>query len=79
MKILIDIDDTISNFGETLIKWLNKINNTNYKKDDITNWRWLRDNFDNPWKPTEYKAFWKEVQIDENAIYFIEKINQRRA
>ena len=74
MKILIDIDDTISNFGETLVNWLNKTHNTNYKKSDITNWEWFRDNFDNPWQPTEYKSFWKQIKIDKNAIYFIEKL-----
>lgn len=74
MKILIDIDDTISNFGETLVNWLNKTHNTNYKKSDIANWEWFRDNFDNPWQPTEYKSFWKQIKIDKNAIYFIEKL-----
>ena len=74
MRILIDIDDTISNFGETLIKWLNKTHNTNYKKEDIINWEWFRDNFDNPWQPTEYKSFWKQIKIDKNAINFIEKL-----
>ena len=34
MRIGIDIDDTISNFGEVLLKWLNLENGTNYKKNE---------------------------------------------
>ena len=34
--VLIDIDDTISNFGEVLLKWLNLENETNYKKENPT-------------------------------------------
>ena len=74
MKILIDIDDTISNFGEVLLKWLNLENNTNYKKEDIDNWEWFREKFNDPWKPTEYKKFWKEVKIDKDAIKCIENL-----
>ena len=74
MKILIDIDDTISNFGEVLLKWLNLENNTNYKKEDIDNWEWFREKFNDPWKPTEYKKFWKEVKIDTDAIKCIENL-----
>ena len=74
MKILIDIDDTISNFGEVLLKWLNLENETNYKKEDIDNWEWFREKFNDPWKPTEYKRFWKEVKIDKDAIKCIENL-----
>lgn len=74
MKILIDIDDTISNFGEVLLKWLNLENETNYKKEDIDNWEWFRQKFNDPWKPTEYKRFWQEVKIDKDAIKCIENL-----
>lgn len=74
MKILIDIDDTISNFGEVLLKYLNRQYDTNYKKEDMTSWEWLRNNFQNPWEPTEYCFFWDDVKIDENAIKCIENL-----
>ena len=74
MKILIDIDDTISNFGEVLLKYLNRQYDTDYKKDDIINWEWFRNNFQNPWQPTEYCFFWDEVVIDKDAINCIENL-----
>ena len=74
MKILIDIDDTISNFAEVLIKWLNQENNTNYKKEEINGWNWFTNHFSNPWNPTKYKSFWNEIKINEDAVYYIEKL-----
>lgn len=77
MKILIDIDDTISNFGEVLLKYLNQQYDTDYKKDDIINWKWFRNNFQNPWQPTEYFFFWDEVIIDKDAINCIENLAKK--
>lgn len=74
MKILIDIDDTISNFSEILLKYLNLEYKTNYKKNDISNWEWLREHFKNPWTPTETYYFWNEVEIDKNAVKCIENL-----
>ena len=73
MKILIDIDDTISNFCEVLLRWLNLINNTHYKKEDVDNWEWLRQKFINPWFPTEFEEVWDEIEIDKEAIKCIEQ------
>lgn len=77
MKILIDIDDTISNFCEILLRWLNLINNTHYKKEDVDNWEWLRQKFINPWFPTEFEEFWNEIKIDKDAIECIENLSKQ--
>ena len=77
MKILIDIDDTISNFAEVLLRWLNEEYNTNYKKSEVVSWDWFRNHFQNPWNPTDYKKFWDEVKINPEAIYYIEKLVEK--
>ena len=77
MKILIDIDDTISNFSEVLIKYLNVKYKTHYTKENIKNWEWLRENFINPWFPTEQSYFWNQVKIDKDAISCIEKLARK--
>ena len=74
MTIVIDIDDTISNFAKVLIKYLNEEYKTNYSKKDIKNWGWLNEKFSNPWKPTEDFKFWDEVIIDKDAIKCIENL-----
>lgn len=74
MRFLVDIDDTISNFGEILVKELNKIYHTSFTKEDMNNWEWLKNNFKNPWIPTESKEFWDKITIDENAINCLEKL-----
>ena len=74
MKVLIDIDDTITNFCVVLLKKLNEIYHTNYTKKDITHWNWLRETFPNPWLPLEQKEFWDEIVVDENSINFIENL-----
>lgn len=77
MRFLVDIDDTISNFGEILINELNQIYHTSFTKEDMNNWEWLRNNFKNPWFPTEYKTFWDKVSIDKNAINCLENLVQK--
>lgn len=76
MKILIDIDDTISNFSEVVLRRLNQLYLTHYKKEDINNWHWFKQTFHNPWLILQEKNFWDEIKIDKNAINFIEKIAQ---
>lgn len=77
MRFLVDIDDTISNFGEILIRELNNIYNTSFTKEDMNNWEWLKDNFKNPWTPTESKEFWDKISIDKDAINCLEKLVQK--
>lgn len=77
MRFLVDIDDTISNFGEVLINALNYTHHTSFTKEDMDNWEWLRSNFKNPWLPTEHKYFWDKVSIDKDAINCLEKLVQK--
>ena len=72
MIILIDIDDTISNFAEVLLKHLNKKYKTSYKINDITSWNWFCEKFSNPWEVIT-KEFWEEVEIIQEAKNFIKK------
>lgn len=72
MIILIDIDDTISNFGEVLLKHLNEKYNTSYEINDITSWNWICEKFPNPWEVIT-KEFWEEVEVTPEAKNFIKK------
>lgn len=60
MTILIDIDSTITNFAEVLLKYLNKEHHTNYAVNDITRWNWFTDVFNDPWRPLKGEKFWNE-------------------
>lgn len=72
MRIFIDIDDTITNFGEVLLKNLNEKYNTNYSISDIINWNCIKEKFEEPWSVLT-PWFWREVKIDPKAKDFIEK------
>lgn len=73
MTILIDIDDTITNFDHILINRLNTLYNTHYSISDIKTWGWFRDTFSAPWLPLNDKSFWDEVTVFETAITVIEE------
>lgn len=73
MTILVDIDSTITNFGETLLLANNQLNNTNYQYTDITSYDWFDSTFNNPWKPTNYQAFWNTVEVNPAAVTAIER------
>lgn len=73
MTILVDIDSTITNFGETLLLANNQQHNTNYRYTDITSYDWFDRTFPNPWKPTEHQDFWDAVEVDPDAITAIER------
>lgn len=72
MRIFIDIDDTITNFGGVLLKNLNEKYNTNYKISDIINWDWIKEKFEEPWSVLT-PWFWREVKVDNKAKNFIER------
>lgn len=74
MNIIIDIDDTISNFCETLLTSLNQLYRTNYSKKDVTSWDWFNNHFENPWFPLNDKEFWKRVSIDPIAVETIQNL-----
>lgn len=73
MTILIDIDSTITNFGEMLLFAHNQLHNTNYHYTNITSYDWFDKTFNNPWKPTEYQCFWNTVEVNPAAITAIER------
>lgn len=73
MTILVDIDSTITNFGEMLLLANNQLHNTNYHYTDITSYYWFDRTFINPWKPTEYQCFWNTVEVNPEAVTAIEQ------
>lgn len=73
MTILVDIDSTITNFGETLLLANNQQHNANYLYTDITSYDWFDRTFPNPWKPTEYQCFWNTVKVNPAAVTAIER------
>lgn len=78
MRILIDIDDTITNFCDVLLTDLNRIHNTNYTKEDITSWNWLSETFKEPWIPLEKEDFWNRIVVSQDAIDFIEELRKNK-
>ena len=73
MTILVDIDSTITNFGEILL-FVNNINNkTKYSYTDITTYNWFDETFANPWTPTNSHHFWDGVQIHPQAVSTLEQ------
>ena len=72
MTILVDVDSTITNFGETLLRYLNRLYGTNYKYNNITSYDWFDLTFAQPWLPTEHDYFWDDVQVNPEAISTIE-------
>ena len=72
MIIFIDIDDTITNFAEILLKRLNKKYKTNYNIKDITCWNWITEHYNEPWEVID-KSFWEEVEVIAGAKKFIKE------
>lgn len=72
MTILVDIDSTITNFGEVLLRYLNRLYGTNYKYSNITSYDWFDKTFAQPWLPTEHDYFWDDVKVNPEAVSTIE-------
>lgn len=73
MTILVDIDNTITNFSEVLL-FVNNINNkTKHSYTDITTYNWFAKTFDNPWMPTNTHHFWDGVQVHPKAVKTLEQ------
>lgn len=70
--ILVDIDSTITNFGEVLLKYLNRFYNTQYTYDQITYYNWFNDTFSDSWLVTDFVYFWDDVKVNPNAVKTIE-------
>ena len=73
MTILVDIDSTITNFGEMLLLANNQRHNTNYRYTDITSYDWFDKTFEQPWLPTEFDFFWDTVKVNPAAVTTIER------
>lgn len=73
MIILVNIDNTITNFSEVLL-FVNNINNkTKYSYTDVTTYNWFNKTFNNPWIPTNTHHFWDEVQVHPEAVKTLEQ------
>lgn len=72
MTILVDIDSTITNFGETLLYCLNDTYDTKYNYNDIVSYNWFEKTFTKPWLPTEYEFFWDDVEVNPASVSTIE-------
>ena len=72
MTILVDIDSTITNFGETLLYCLNDTYDTKYNYNDIASYNWFEKTFAKPWLPTEYEFFWDDVEVNPASVSTIE-------
>lgn len=73
MTILVDIDSTLTNFGEVLLLANNQLCDTHYRYTDITSYDWFDQTFNNPWKPTNYQCFWNTVEVNPAAVTAIER------
>lgn len=72
MTILVDIDSTITNFSEVLLRYLNRLYNTKYHYNDIVSYDWFNKTFAQPWLPTEHDYFWDDVKVNSEAVSTIE-------
>lgn len=78
MTILVDIDSTITNFGEALLNWLNankvsdKHNQTHHEYSDIISYDWFEETYTDPWNPTRTKPFWNTVKVNPEAVSTLE-------
>lgn len=73
LTILVDIDSTITNFGEMLLLANNQLHSTNYRYTNIISYDWFDQTFYTPWKPTEYQCFWNTVEVNPAAVTAIER------
>lgn len=68
MKIAIDIDNTITNMSEVLLQMCNSHYGTSYTYQDITRYDFFDKTFDDPWRFTNTRQFWDDVDVDKAAI-----------
>lgn len=77
MTILVDIDSTITNFGETLLSILNNKSKDRdeptYKYTDISTYDWFDKIYVNPWQYANLHSFWDEVKINPEAVATLER------
>lgn len=72
MTILVDIDNTITNFSEVLLKTNNVIFSTDYTYNQIATYDWFDTAFADPWTITKHPGFWDVVKINSSAVTILE-------
>lgn len=72
MTILVDIDSTITNFGEVLLNACNSYYKTNHQYKEITSYNWFDKTFKDPWFATDCFSFWDSVTVNPEAVSAIE-------
>lgn len=72
MTILVDIDSTITNFSEALLKTNNVIFGTDYTYNQIATYDWFDTTFADPWTITKHPGFWDVVKINSSAVTILE-------
>lgn len=79
MVVLIDVDNVMNNFSETLLAWHNRaaVNQKDiHTIEEVDNYDWFTDTYgDDAWKPTEYKEFWDDVEINPDMARIALEIN----
>ena len=73
MIVLVDIDSTITNFGEILLLANNQSHGTCYRYTDITSYAWFDETFYTPGKTTEDQCFWNGVEVNPAEVTAIER------
>lgn len=75
MTILVDIDNTITNFNKILLKQIQKcfIPSRKYSYNDIDSYYWFEEMLPNPWAWTESEYFWNIVQVNPEAVETLER------
>lgn len=72
MTILVDIDNTITNFSEVLLQANNNEYDTDYTYNQITSYDWFSKTFEDPWLITTRHYFWNRVKVSPEAVSTIE-------
>lgn len=76
MTILVDIDSTVTNFGEALLSVLNDRSLGHdepvYQYSNIVSYDWFDKIYINPWEYTHNKSFWDIVKVNPIAVTTLE-------
>ena len=73
-RIFVDIDGTLNNQSEVLLRRMNEKYGTNYNFEDIDSYNFFDLHYPNVWEETNRKDFWDEVGIDMNTIGIITRL-----
>ncbi|MBP5462729.1 MAG: hypothetical protein J6Y20_11505 [Lachnospiraceae bacterium] len=78
LTVLIDMDDTIENLGETWVQCLNERHGTNVQRSDVTDWDVSKAfptlTRHEVYAPLFDKRMWKRVQPLPGAVEYVKKL-----